>query len=62
MSGEYVVLLDANLVTKTDIAGIKADFATLETRLEAFKSGPSEWMAGLLIVKGGLIVAFIKFL
>lgn len=35
---EHVALLNANLATKTDIEGIKADIAKVEARIEAVKA------------------------
>ena len=37
LADEHVALLNANLATKTDIAGIKADIARIEAGIEALR-------------------------
>ena len=77
LAEEHVALLNANLATKADIAGIKADIDALrqqttismealrqQTRasIEAVKTDLLKWLFGALIAQGGLIVALVKLL
>ncbi len=66
LAEEHVVLLNANLATKTDIAEVKAGTEALrqETKaaIEAVKADLLKWLFGALIAQGGLIVALVKLL
>ena len=77
LAEEHVALLNANLATKADIAGIRADIDALrqqttismealrqQTRasIEAVKTDLLKWLFGALIAQGGLIVALVKLL
>ena len=48
LAEEHVTLLNANLATKVNLAGLRADLL--------------KWMIGLLIAQGGLIIALVKLL
>lgn len=52
---EQVALLNANLVTKADLAAVRVDLA-------AVKADILKWLIGALIAQGGLIVALVKLL
>ena len=66
LAEEHVVLLNANLATKADIAEIKAGTEALrqETKaaIEAVKTDLLKWLFGALVAQGGLIVALVKLL
>ena len=55
LAEEHVALLNANLVTKADIA-------KLDARIESVKSDLLKWMFGALIAQGGPIVALVKLI
>ena len=55
LAEEHVTLLNANLVTKIDIAEVKAE-------IQAMKVDLLKWLFGALIAQGGLIVALVKLL
>jgi len=55
LADEQIALLNTNLATRADMAGIKADLAEIKADL-------SKWVIGALIVQGGLIVALVKLL
>ena len=55
LAEEHVELLNANLATKTDIAEVKVEIATVKADLV-------KWLFGALIAQGGLIVALVKLL
>ena len=74
---EHVVLLNANLATKADIARVEGGLEALrqetktgrealrqETRasIEEVKADLLKWLFGALIAQGGLIVALINLL
>ena len=48
LAAEHVVLLNANLATKADLAAVKADLL--------------KWLIGALIAQASLIVALVMFL
>ena len=55
LAEEQVALLNANLVTKADLAAVRVDLA-------AVKADILKWLNGALIAQGGLIVALVKLL
>ena len=55
LAEEHVELLNGNLATKTDIAQVKLEIATVKADLV-------KWLFGALIAQGGLIVALVKLL
>lgn len=55
LAEEQVALLNANLVTKADLAAVRVDLA-------AVKADILKWLVGALIAQGGLIVALVKLL
>ena len=69
LAEEHVALLNANLATKVDIAGVeaqiaevKAQIAELKAHIEAVKVDLLKWLFGAMIAQGGLIVALVKLL
>ncbi len=69
LAEEQIALLEANLATKADIAGIekdiagvKKDIAGIKTDIAEVKADLLKWMIGALIAQGGLIVALVKLL
>ena len=55
LAAEQVNLLNSNLATKVDIAGVRRE-------IEALKVDLLKWLFGALIAQGGLIVALVKLL
>ena len=55
LAEEQVAMLNANLVTKADLAAVRVDLA-------AVKADILKWLIGALIAQGGLIVALVKLL
>ena len=55
LAEEQATLLNANLVTKADLAAVRVDLA-------AVKADILKWLVGALIAQGGLIVALVKLL
>ena len=62
LAEEHVSLLNANLVTKVDMARIEAEIHKVTVRLEAVKADLPKWLFGAMIAQGGLIVALVKLL
>ena len=55
LATEQVNLLNSNLATKADIAGVQRE-------IEALKADLLKWLFGAMIAQGGLIVALVKLL
>lgn len=56
LAREQVLLLEGNLATKADIAGLEAK---LEAKIEASKVDLLKWMVMAMIAQGTLIVALV---
>ena len=74
---EQVAMLNTNLATKVDIealrhetkigiakieAGLKAEIAKLDKRIESVRADLLKWMFAGLIAQGGVIVALLQLL
>ncbi len=55
LATEQVNLLNSNLATKADIAGVQRE-------IEALKVDLLKWLFGAMIAQGGLVVALVKLL
>jgi len=66
LADEQVHLLNSNLATQADIAGVQREIEALRQETKAsiaeVKADLIKWMVGALIAQGGVIVALLKLL